>query len=192
MTDFYENRFNELECFLTTLEDHLHKLNREELAPISRQVQELVQLLEDEPLTAAKLTPKLLEGFEVIERDASRSSELADYKALKDDIASFVNFELPLWVWRPQLKSAAFDVLMAAWNLSVGGEFDVNVYVDLEDLLDDFLHTTDDNNDKLQLFIEALERYNMKADKERSPDCGRKFELALEGFTVAELIKEAE
>lgn len=190
MTDFYENRFNELESFLDELQDQLHELDRKELAPVARQVTMLIELSEDDPLAAAKLIPKLLSDLPKLKGGVKHARGLTGYRALKEDIASFVAFEVPSWTWRPQLKAAAFDVLTAAWKLSAGGEFDVNTYVDLEDRHDDFLHTTDGDNDKLQLFIEAIELYNANVDKKQSSGRVKRFELALERFTVAALVEE--
>jgi len=190
VTDFYENRFNELESFLDELEDQLYELDRKELEPVARQVTMLIQLSEDDPLAAAKLTPKLLTELPKLKGGGKQARELTGYRALKEEIVSFVEFELPLWTWRPQLKAAAFDVLAAAWILSAGGEFEVDTHVDLEDRHDDFLHTTDGDNDKLQLFIEAIELYNANVDKKQSSDRVKRFELALERFTVAALVEE--
>lgn len=190
MSGFYQNRADEFEDFLTTMVESLKTINRSELQPLSLLVEQITRLRESDPLTAVKLTPLMRQELPALTWSSLHAKGLGAYGAMQEDIAAFIDFELPTWLWRPELKSAATEVITTAWHLSADDYFDSIACRELEDRYEDLILTVDDKGDELKLFSDVLAQYEQYTDKHGFGDRLRNFQEASNRFTVAALLTE--
>lgn len=190
MTDFYERRAEELDEFLILTFQSLQKLNRDELEPLKRVTERIEALHRTEPLEAVKLIPSMQSETSKLDWKSLDEYDYEVYDSLRGDIQNFIGFELPRWLWRPQLKSAATDVIDSAWSLSVGKEACGRAYRELEDHYSELTHIVDDDSGALERFSECLANYEKLVARRGSKAQREQFQKASNRFVVEALLTE--